>query len=409
MLRDIFQFFVGLFFLSLPLFFMFVSIVVAIIWPVFFSSLQAAGVYPFRNVTNKGFHDLCYKLGEDLNIACEDVVIHNPSSTAFLACDSLDARSQYWPPLEFWNTSYAGTGRIYALDLKTNKLTKVELEDFEHGLTTHGLGIWWDVENPDDVIFNVVNHRPENSTIEIFEYKAQASGATSYKFKHLETVVDNEKGILNAPNNVQPTGRKTFYATNDHKSHKGIWRKVEEIAVSVVPNTHVVRRDETGNLTIAAPKVKYANGIAMNFYRDELYVVSLGDAAVFIYDIKANGNIQYRERIELTFPPDNISVDLTTGTIFATGHPKVFDFFKHIHNQTHPSPTWVTAIQNTTDDYDKYTGVNYWDRVVLADDGKFLSGGTVAATDSATNKTVLGAIFSNGIHVCDIDFAEVYI
>ncbi|KAJ3204013.1 hypothetical protein HDU67_009815 [Dinochytrium kinnereticum] len=389
------QVLIAIILMLLPVSIMFVSLVGAIIYPVIFQVLEAGGIYPERIVTSSEAVQKCYRIGENLRIACEDVSIHHPSGTAFLACDDLDSRLQYWPPLDHHNTSFAGTGMIYKLDLKTNEFTKLDLDGVS--LTTHGIGLWWDPETPEDVIMNLVNHQPGGSSIEIFEHSI---GSNS--LKHLETFKDPV--ILKSPNSVQPVGRKSFYATNDKKYLEGHMKVFEQVTMTVMPYTHVVYRNEEGEASIVANKLKYANGIVASPHIPLLYVVSLGDHAVFVYERKSNGTLRYKERVILDFFPDNIKLDPKTGAIYAAGFPKVLDAFKHFNEPSHKSPTWIARIFNNTDDYDKFLGKNYYADGIVVDSGDLISAGTTAAVDPDTNKTVIAGIYSNGVVVCDDAF-----
>jgi hypothetical protein len=65
----------------------------------------------------------CRVLGNvDPQLTCEKVVLHAPTSTVYMACDSYESRKLYFPPShgKRIDTSAAGSGGIYTLDLKVN-------------------------------------------------------------------------------------------------------------------------------------------------------------------------------------------------------------------------------------------------------------------------------------------------
>ncbi|KAI8852970.1 hypothetical protein BC829DRAFT_383429 [Chytridium lagenaria] len=371
----------------IPFVFGLLAVTGAIVYPIAIDILETSGIYPERIVVNTGLSAQCNRIGEDLNIACEDVAIHHPSGTAFLACDDHVARRQYWPPLNLWNTSYAGTGRIYALDLKTSELTKLKIDGLPTSLTTHGIGIWWDPKSPNDVVLNIVNHHPDGSTIEILDHQIGTTTLT-----HAETF--NSTELLRAPNAVLPVGKRSFYATNDHVHLKGFGRSFEDATFTIL----------AGESSIVGEKLKYADGIAASPDYSEIYVTSLGDHAVFVNERKPNGNLRHKGKVVLDFFPHNIKVHPKSGYIYVAGTPKPFDTLKHFQDGSHNAPTWVSRITKNTRDTDRFLGRNFVSTIVLSDAGDNIFGGSSAAVDPETQKTVITGFFSDGVTVCEDAF-----
>ncbi|KAJ3164172.1 Serum paraoxonase/arylesterase 2 [Irineochytrium annulatum] len=402
-----------------------IVITVVVMYPSAMGLLEASGIYPARTVQNTANAENCRKRGRELGLSCEDIVLHHPSGVAFLACDNLEARQKYWPPIERWDTKFAGTGKIFMMDLKVTrstegilaacidveirdihrinfhfttqktsaeKLVALDLANFKGKLTTGGLGIWWDEADRDLVILNLVNHAPGGSTIEIFEHRLGSNMAI-----HLETV-DASKGALNAPNNVQPVGRGSFYATNDHKFHKGVMRIVEEMFLTRW--SHVVFRDEhTKQVRVVADGIAIANGIAISAEQSRIYVSSSLGHKIHVYERRPNNGLRLIEAVNLKFLAENLFVDPTTGAVLVTGHPRGLDLLNHMVNHKLKSATWIVKVTNNTDS-DQFFGKNYKDDLVFSELGKHISGGTATVVDHTTGKTAIVGPFSEGVLVC---------
>jgi hypothetical protein len=85
------------------------------------AGLEIAGIRPERiiNVTHPAeFAKTCKKLPEFLEKGCESVALHRPSGIMYLACDDTEKRALYWPPLDRWNVSFSGSGKLYTMDMK---------------------------------------------------------------------------------------------------------------------------------------------------------------------------------------------------------------------------------------------------------------------------------------------------
>ncbi|KAJ3107636.1 Serum paraoxonase/arylesterase 1 [Phlyctochytrium planicorne] len=396
-------------------FFGVLAVIVAILSPQLIELMAAGGIYPYRTIKPSGPISQCKLYGKDMNMACEDVAIHYPSGTAYLACDDPKHRLKHLPPAGYSNAAFSGSGRVFQLDLKvrpplllppmfsiansiltrkpmqTNTITPLEIVGFPSNLSTLGIGIWWDHENPTNVILNVINHHIEGSRVEIFEHEI---GTNS--IHHVDTFQSPD--LLPCPNDIQPVGKRSFYVTNDHRFASGALRIMEDAVAR--PWTHVLYRDENGKTRIVADKIRYANGVVASPDFSKIYVASIMDHAVLVYDRKPNGSLRFVQKVVLDFFGDNLSVNPETGEIMVAGIPKIWDYFSHVFNPTLKSPTWVAKIVNNTDP-DLFLGKTYVHKVVLSDDGSLISGGTSAAVDPGTGKTVITPIMSSGVVICD--------
>lgn len=75
--------------------------------------------------------------------ACEDSVIHYPSSTAFLACGNPSERSAWYPAAGAHNASGRTSFResLFKYDIKTGRTTELRIEGLEGDFVTHGIDL----------------------------------------------------------------------------------------------------------------------------------------------------------------------------------------------------------------------------------------------------------------------------
>lgn len=78
--------------------------------------------------------------------ACEDVKIHFPSSTAFLACGDPLERTKWYPPACRHDVSSRSEAsfreNLFKHDIKTAETTELQIEGLDGDFVTHGIDIY---------------------------------------------------------------------------------------------------------------------------------------------------------------------------------------------------------------------------------------------------------------------------
>ncbi|CAG8594224.1 4853_t:CDS:2 [Ambispora leptoticha] len=318
--------------------------------------------------------------------SCEDIVIHHPSGYAFMACadSGINRLTQYWPPLgTFANMSYEPRDLAWVYNIKTNEASVLTFKNLpeDTDLSFHGLGIYDDDStNHTKLSLFFVNHRRTGSVIEIFEHTIGTK-----ELIHLETV---KHELIYTPNDVVPVSANEFFVTNDFRHrHKGIMRK---------PWSNVVFHSSASNITrIAADGIAYPNGIAANWDKSIIYVISTSDGEVILYERRQDNRIIELERIRLGYPADNAAIDEVTGEIYIAGFPKVLKsiaYFEDPSGKYPRPPSVILKISNNTDP-DRYFGKKYKVSKVLEDNGEFFHSFSISAVDHKRNALLLGSIF----------------
>ncbi|CAN9354268.1 unnamed protein product [Alternaria alternata] len=254
--------------------------------------------------------------------ACEDVKIHDASSTAFLACGNSTQRQNAWyPPIENRDRSSEQAIHEYFLkyDIERNLTTRLQLENWNQGddLVLHGLDIWQSDESPNEIRLFAVNHGRKGETIALFSHTL---GTTTLRF-----LEEFQHPSIKTPNAVTAAGPRSFYVSNDHYFYNGTFREFEvanrpfKWATDVV---HCAVRNLTLDCRSVTPPNAHpgANGILLIDDGRTLMVNDFALETVTAYDVEpTSGDLTFSSRIAIGAGIDNLSIESSSGDIFIAG------------------------------------------------------------------------------------------
>lgn len=267
--------------------------------------------------------------------------------------------------------------------MQSESLQRLTLNNFKGELRTHGLSIW---ENPTDsslIYLFFVNHRRGGSVIEIFTHTL---GTTV--LDHVETAAHP---LIRTPNNLVPIGPRTFYTSNDHRHRKGFWRVIEEFGR--MPWGNVVLWDK-GEAQVVADGIRSANGMASSPDAKYIYVNAVVGTETLVYERQQNNSLLLIDRVKIGFLDDNVDVESNSGDLYITGHTHLIKFLQHAKDPVGSrSPSKVVRAY-------RGEGKQWKVEPILIDDGKLLNGATISAVDAATNTTLIGGVYMNGVASC---------
>jgi WD40 repeat protein len=241
----------------------------------------------------------------------------------------------------------------------------------------------FDVEvlfDPNILRFWLLNHRPlfdsegkidktrtgANTTVDVYEYRKGEK-----KMSHLAT---SWSPSTHSPNKIAFMGANNFVISNDCSPGLGFRRNLDPILGSA----SLVYYDDWSDRYITTPKTLPIPGQMVRGSDDRLYVPSLLDGTIRIFQLQENHTFKKVHSINLGMPIAGLSLD-STGDIWAVGRSKY-------------DPTGLLST-NTIFKIDKYTPENYkYARTKVLEDGesKIISGASVVRHDAKTNRIFLG-------------------
>lgn len=303
-------------------------------------------------------------------VGSEDLTIHPRSGVAFVSsCDRRAAMAGNPVP-----------GAIYAYDLEADSPRLVNLTpDADTNFQPHGISLW--SGDGRDVLF-VVNHPPEGSglprdTVEVFDVEPG-------RLVHRATLTDP---LLVMLNDLVAVGPDRFYVTRTHRHPPGFLQSLETYLQ--LSGAQVLFYGP-GGFRVAVDGLVYPNGINVSSDGRSLYVASVTDGAVRVYDRDAaRETLSLRQVIAVEGGPDNIEVD-AEGTLWIGAHPKLLRVGAHAEDPKEKSPAQVLRVRASGES----------DEVYLSD-GDPLSASSVAAVRG--RRLLVGQIFDDGILDCTRD------
>jgi arylesterase/paraoxonase len=297
----------------------------------------------------------------------EDITIHPKTGVAFVsACD--------WRALQ---QGGPGGGAIYGYDLNAVTTDPVNLTpDADRDFRPLGISLFVG-EAGQDVLF-VVNHQGGEHRIEVFDLKEG-------ELMHRQTLTSP---MLVSPNDIVAIAPDRFYVTNDHRYPSG-WKRTLEDYLRL-RRSNVVFYDGS-EFVQAASGIGYANGINVSPDGRLLYVCSITEGSLHVYDRDPeSGRLAHREEIDLDTGVDNIEVE-PDGDLWIGAHPQLLTTAKHFEDPRTPSPSQVLHLT-------PQAGGGYDVEEVYLDTGEEISGSSVAAVRG--NRLLIGAILESKFLDC---------
>ena len=297
----------------------------------------------FRAIENK-FEG---KILKKVNLTgAEDITISKIDSFAII---SSTARKSF-PKTE------QETGGLYFLDLNNKNYDPIHLTaNFKQPSAPHGISIF----KKDSIsIIAAINHTIEGEFIEIFELFGT-------KLTHKKTL---EHELIYSPNDIVLLDDNRFYFTNDHKYKGGIKRLAEDYLGLAMSN--VVYFDGM-NFIEVANKIVYANGINFDAKRNLVFIASVREFLVKVYQKNDDHSLTFVENIYCNTGVDNIEFD-SQNNLWIGAHPSLLHFNFYANNTKEISPSEIIKINYIEKG-------NYSIEQIYIEDGNTMSGSTVAA------------------------------
>lgn len=268
-------------------------------------------------------------------------------------------------------------GDIYALDLNTPDAPPVRLTPslsftfHPHGISTVAL--------PQGVRLFVVNHRQDESVIEVFDH------LPGLALTHVRTVRDP---LILTPNDVAAIDSEQFYLTNDHGTRDETGKKIE--GYTRMGKGRLVFYDGQAAHSLV-DGLNFPNGLWVSADKQYLFVALMLSKEVRVYQRENNG-VALLRTIDLPAAPDNLQLD-AEGALWIAAHPKPLLLKAHAEDHSRPAPSMILRVANPLAEKPVIQNV-------LTDDGTIVSAASVAVADG--KRFFIGTIFTPQLVECPL-------
>src|SRR3954465_8637614 len=232
----------------------------------------------------------------------EDIVVDHAAAVAFsVSQQRMSATGKLLGSAEIPG------GAIFALDLASEPLAKRILTDQASlGFPFHPLGcsVCRGADGKRRLIV-ISNRSATEHVVEVFDLVG--TGYDSIALQHVRTVAD--PGHLISPNDLVALDSDRFYVTNDHGARQAFWQTLE--TGIGLPWSTVVFWDGSRFHTVAK-EIEYANGIALDRARKQLYVAATRSKRLYRYPwdpANPAKELTNRDPIDRPGGPDNLEWD----------------------------------------------------------------------------------------------------
>lgn len=333
--------------------------------------------------------------------SCEDVRIHDATSTVFLACGNARDRLEFYPPLQNFGGDPGKRYYEYFLkyDIQTNTTTRIKIEGWnqENDIVLHGFDILQSEENATEILVYAVNHERAGERIAVFSHSL---GTDTFVF-----VKQYAHPWIKTPNAVAAAGLSSFYISNDNYFYDGLFRHLEaengpwEWATQVVYCTEAEHDKLECNQVTPENAHPGANGIKLI---DDGTVMMVNDAVLgttSVYDIDPGTKFFTLNRtISHGSSVDNIELsgsgDLTIGSAPDSSSIGQYVEGDRALNRSATTPSAVFRLVKEN---------NYAPELLFWDDGSLVSLLTASAISKKHNVMVGGALLEQFFIICNIE------
>ncbi|CAE6447159.1 unnamed protein product [Rhizoctonia solani] len=350
---------------------------------------------------------------------CEDGLVYAPGIAMF-SCD---------PGRHEWNTVMGPMlkpdprGSLWALHYNTTttgKPYRLELTNFPTDADFHPLGIeTTPADRTGTSRLLVVNHRRQNSTIEVFYIQRDLEAGTM-TLEYEMTLTDP---AFVAPNAIAAISPNLFVLSHDHYfTRRMAWPfnfilpPLETFLALPLGKVDLVTFEPfkgVRQVQTVARNIPFANGVAVSEDGSTLAIASTTRAEVLFYSLYANDkiDIQFVSSVQVPFSVDNLA--FAGDVLLAAGHPYLPQFMALVKRKSNRAPSYVVEVapqshRKQADDgapreislaQSMRTGgasVN----AAFVSDGSFLSSSSGAFMDLDMGTMFVVALYGSGVAKC---------
>ncbi|KAK9774687.1 putative Serum paraoxonase/arylesterase 2 [Seiridium cardinale] len=312
---------------SLALYIALIAIPLGYVYNAYFPAVQRAitlfGIYRHPDAVRVASPEDLVLI--DGTIHCEDLHYYAPAHELYSACEDSHIRFSWFPPLLEFNASVINQARggLFVINPDTKKAQKLELENFNGPLVTHGIDVIPDPKAgaKKAVYIFAVNHVPNpdfwdgnfvpkvqagkssppkaRSQIEIFRHEVGTSTA-----RHLRSVRDP---LIRTPNDIAALSPTQFLVTNDFHYRDGLLREIEQLypgaawtnTIQVELSDLLTDQADAGvKTTVVVDSIKNNNGLGHGRAESELLIASAVGGSLHIVERSATETSHAYQEVE---------------------------------------------------------------------------------------------------------------
>lgn len=228
-----------------------------------------------------------------------------------------------------WENRATAKGSLYFMDLSDDTYTpKSILTDFDRPFLPHGISLY-QLDSNHHRLF-VINHGG-GEFIEMFDLYNRDS------LVHLRSL---SNPLIYSPNDLVTIDGERFYFTNDTYFSSALGELAENyLGLSYCETVYFDGKD----YRVVGEKQAYANGINYDAERQLLYVASVRDFNINVYDVAENGDLSFIEKVDCKSGVDNIELD-REGRIYIGCHPDLIRAKNFIKGKSTSSASEIVRV-----------------------------------------------------------------
>ncbi|CAE6531291.1 unnamed protein product [Rhizoctonia solani] len=340
---------------------------------------------------------------------CEDGLVYAPGIAIF-SCD---------PGRHEWNTVMGPMrnpdprGSLWALHYNstaTEQPYPLELTNFPTKADFHPLGI--EITPADSTGTSrllVINHQRQNSTIEVFHIRRDASNLVT--LEHEITLTDR---AFVAPNAMAAISPSAFILSHDHYfTRRMMWPlnmvlpPLETFLALPLGKVDLVTFEPLKGIRQVQPIVRnipFANGVAVSKDKSTLVIASTTRAEVLFYSLYARDKIdvKFMTSVQVPFSVDNIA--FAGDRLLAAGHPYLPEFMALVKRKSTRAPSYVVEIVPREIPGGTWAARSTRSSVdaLFISDGSFLSTSSGTFMDLDTGTMFVVALYGAAVAKCSL-------
>src|SRR3954447_8522689 len=320
----------------------------------------------------------------------EDIVVDCATAVAFSASQQRMSATG-----KLLGSAEMPGGAIFALDLTSEPLAKrLLIDQASLGFPFHPRGCSL-FNGPDGKrrLIVISDRTATEHVVEVFDLVGTAYNSVT--LEHVRTVADPEHLI--SPNDLVAFDSDRFYVTNDHGARQAFWQTLET-GIGLPWST--VGFWDGSRLHTAATDIEFANGIALDHPRKQLYVATPRSKRLYLYPWDpANPAKELTNRVPIDLPgcPDNLEWD-ADGKLWIGADPSFLRLSIYTLGLTPTAPSLLLRL-----DFEAGTAPRV-EEVWHDATGEMISASSVAAVSGKgpVRRLLIGQPFGNHLLDCEL-------